>query len=151
MAYVTLDGNGNVNGIYANPQGYTTQIDDKDARLVAWNNKALLPQVDAFSDARLAAGFHDAASGRVFQCDDKSLLRLTALGAAAKFAALANNSVTFPLIAADNTISAHTPAEVSALADAILAWVSQTVVFARTMKNNILSGQVPSDITIGWP
>jgi hypothetical protein len=60
---------------------------------------------------------------------------------------------TFQPIPIDNTIpSAMTATAVYALfAGRVMPWVAATVIYARTMKNDILAGNGPADITQGWP
>jgi hypothetical protein len=110
--------------------------------------------VDNFASARLAAGFADATTGKTWQCDDGSILSWTALAATAGIAIAINTQPvpSFPLIAADNSVITLTAPQLYALFPGrIMPWVSATVLFARTMKDNILAGNPPADITVGWP
>lgn len=110
--------------------------------------------VDAFAQARLSTGFADATTGKTWQCDDPSLLRWTALAASAGLAIVMNVTPlpTFTLIAADNTTMTLTAAQTFSLFNVrVMSWASATMLYARTMKNNILAGNPPADITAGWP
>ena len=110
--------------------------------------------VDAFASKRLATGFADATTGKTWQCDDGSILSWTALAATAGIAIAMNTQPvpSFPLIAADNSVITLTAPQLYALFPGrIMPWVSATVLFARTMKDNILAGNPPADITVGWP
>lgn len=114
----------------------------------------LAAQVAALCDQKLSAGYADAVTGKTFQCDPNSVGKWTAIGASAGFAiTMALDPVPdYPIIAADNTIVALAAPDAYALMNArIMPWVSATIVFARTMKNDILAGNPPADITVGWP
>jgi hypothetical protein len=110
--------------------------------------------VDAFAASRLRAGFADATTGKTWQCDDASLIKWVGIGASAAIAVLANTTPVpnFPLIAADNsTITLTAPQAFALFNQRLMPWISATVFFARTMKNNILANNPPADITVGWP
>lgn len=130
--------------------------------LASYNpNGPTTDMVDAFRDARLAAGFADTASGntgKTWQCDPDSIGKWTAMAANAQpwalgIAPAGVPAPTFQPIASDNTIPAPmTAASVYALfAQRVMPWVEATVIYARTMKNNILAGTPPADYTQGWP
>lgn len=110
--------------------------------------------VDAFVINRLAAGFADATTGKTWQCDDSSIIKWTALASVAGIALAMNTTPapTFTLIAADNSLITLTASQLYALFPTrIMPWVSATIMFARVMKDNILAGNPPADITVGWP
>lgn len=153
MAHVQLDGTGTVTGVFKNPQDFTVEIADDDPRLITWTNvKLLLPQVDAFKQSRLAYGFNDPTTGKRFQCDAASQASLTALGASAGFGQMTSPQPQFPLITADNSIVTLSAADAFALINTrIMPWVSATVLYARGLKDAILAGNPPTDITQGWP
>ena len=109
-------------------------------------------QVDAYRDKRLAAGFADAATGKTFQCDATSRGFLTALGAAAGLALSVSPQPTFVIISADNTtVTLNATDTYSLINSRIMPWVSATMLYARTLKNQIVAGNPPADITVGWP
>lgn len=108
--------------------------------------------VDTFRDARLATGFVDATTGKTFQCDAGSRGFLTAIGASAQGTLAMSPQPTFQIISADNSVVALSSTAAYALTNGrIMPWVSATMLYARTMKNNILAGNPPADITQGWP
>jgi hypothetical protein len=115
---------------------------------------AICSQIDAFRDARLATGYADAVTGKTWQCDPVSVGRWDAL-ATQSFIAIQGGqgaSLMIPLIAADNSITTHTATDTYALfSDRVAPWVQATVIYARTMKNSVLAGNPPADITQGWP
>jgi hypothetical protein len=127
----------------------------------AWRNgawakspAALCAAVDAFREARRSAGFADATTGKTYQCDDASLTKWDALGSAAGLALVmaTNPAPQFTIIAADNSTVTLGPADTYALlAGRVMPWVSATFLYGRTMKNAILAGNAPADITTGWP
>lgn len=119
---------------------------------------ALCVQVDVFRNARLAGGFADmgaGGTGKTWQCDPGSIGLWTPLAAAAQPYALGlvnTQAPTFTLIASDNSENPLTAAQTYALlASRVMPWVSATMLYGRTMKNNILAGNPPADITQGWP
>lgn len=133
------------------PAGYT-EIADTDTRYAAWLALPKGEAVDTFRDTRLATGFADAVTGKTFQCDMNSLTFWTAIGASAQGSLSAVPAPEFVIIAADNTTVSLGPAAAYALTNGrIMPWVSLTMLYARTMKNNILAGNPPADITQGWP
>lgn len=130
-------------------------------------NAVLCDKVDAFRNARLAAGFADTGgggTGKTFACDDSSIGRWTAMAASAQPFALSHMGVLPPLpagiveptyqpIPTDNSIpAAMTASAVYALFEGrVMPWVAATVIYGCTMKNAILAGNPPADITQGWP
>jgi hypothetical protein len=113
--------------------------------------------VDAFASQRLAAGYADTGAGntgKTWQCDDASIIKWTALASVAGIAIALNTQPvpSFTLIAADNSLITLTAPQLYALFPTrIMPWVSATIMFARVMKDNILAGNPPADVTIGWP
>lgn len=109
-------------------------------------------QVDALRDARLAAGFSDPVSGKVFQTDDRSRGFLTGLGAAAAVDALSGDHGTYLIVAADNTTwTGDALATDGLIRGRLMPWVTATVLYARNLKNLIAAGTPPADLTVGWP
>jgi hypothetical protein len=139
------------------PQGFSAEVwqADGSSRPTAYAPPPFVTNdVDAYAKARLASGFVDAITGKTWQCDDASLLKWTALAASAGLAIVMNITPlpTFPVIAEDNSVVVLTSAQVFSLFSArVLPWVSATIFYARSMKNNILANNAPADITIGWP
>jgi len=162
--YVHRD-NGNIVFAAQYPQtGYATeQVDDATSdALKAFLNpqSSQLQRVDAFRDARLAAGFADSGdgmTGKTFQCDAVSRGNWTGLAAAAQFALIghANGGPAAPditIICADNSQITLSSADCFALfATRVAPWVQSTIFYARTMKNAILADSPPDDYTAGWP
>lgn len=116
----------------------------------------LCDQITAFRDNRLATGFADTGTGgtgKTWQCDPISVSRWDALATQAYIAVQAGQGATqVPMIAADNSINQMTYTNVYALlAQRVSPWVQATIVYARTMKNNVLAGNPPADYTQGWP
>ena len=113
-----------------------------------------LRAIDAERDFRLAGGYHDAVTGETFQTgDDRSLMRLIAIGAAAGLAVLGGtpNATGFKVITAGNDTLNLTAAAASALITGrIMAWVLGTGEHARALKDQILAGGHP-DTSAGWP
>jgi len=109
-------------------------------------------QVNYLRDQKLATGYTDVTTGKTWQCDDKSVSNWTAIAASAGLAVMSNTAMTFTLIAGDNTTVTLPAANTYALFNQrVMPWVSNTVLYARTMKNNILAGTPPTDYTAGWP
>lgn len=111
-------------------------------------------KVDAFRDARLAAGYADTTTGKTYQADPTSIALLTPIGAAAGLAVTMATSPppNFEIIAADNSIVTLSTADTYALLHGrIMPWVSATMLYARTLKNAIAAGNPPTDVTAGWP
>lgn len=113
-------------------------------------------EIDGYRDARLAAGYADATTGKTWQCDDRSIARWTAIAASVQPWALGLTQTIAPtlppLIAADNTAVTLSAADAYALLQGrIMAWVSATVLYARTLKDQVDAGAPPADITVGWP
>lgn len=167
-AWVLQDANGNIVAVFANPQPNipgVAAIADNDPKLTAWNaaqaSAALCDKVDAVRNARLVSGFADTGNGgtgKTYACDDASIGRWTAMAASAQpFAmGIAPNGLTPPSyqpIPTDNSIpSPMTASAIYALFEGrVMPWVAATVIYGRTMKNNILAGNPPADITQGWP
>lgn len=114
----------------------------------------LIQTVDDFSTKRMATGFADQVTGKTWQCDLGSIGKWTALAASAGFAIVLNTdpAPTFDIIAGDNTVTTFTAQDTFALLQQrVMPWVSATIFFARQMKNAILAGNPPQDITVGWP
>lgn len=112
----------------------------------------LLLQVDAIRDGRFNSGFADETTGKTYSCDPISVSRWTAVGAAAGLAVLMNQTPTFQIITADNLIVTLTAAEAFGLLQGrVMPWFSATAIYARQMKDAILAGKSPADITVGWP
>jgi hypothetical protein len=166
--WALLDGSGNVISVFANPQtgiAGVVSFADNDPKILAWNtaqaNAALCDRVDGFRNSRLSAGFADTGTGgtgKTYACDDSSIGRWTAMAASAQpFAmGIAPQGLTAPTyqpIPTDNSIpSAMTASAIYALFEGrVMPWVAATVIYGRTMKNNILAGNPPADITQGWP
>ncbi len=115
---------------------------------------ALCDQVNVLRDQRLAAGFADEETGKTWQCDQASIGKWTALGASAGLAIVMalDPPPSFPLIAADNSVVTLAAGDVYALLNGrVMPWVSANVLYARAMKDAILAGNAPADITAGWP
>src|SRR5262249_52881395 len=114
----------------------------------------LCTQVDVFRNARLAAGYADSLTGGTWEGDDSSIVRGDAFGASAGLAIVMNiaPAPTFNLISAANATIQLSAADTFALLNGrVMPWVSAVTVFARSMKNDILAGNPPADITAGWP
>lgn len=139
------------------PQGFAAEIwqADGSSKPAAYAPPPLATNdVDAYAKARLTGGFADAITGKTWQCDDASLLKWTALAASAGLAIVMNVTPlpTFQVIAVDNSVVVLTSAQVFSLFSArVLPWVSATIFYARSMKNNIVANNPPVDITVGWP
>jgi len=113
-----------------------------------------LGDVDTFCGARLAQGYTDVATGKTWQCDDASQGKWTAIASNAGFAITMQVTPppTFTLIAADNSTTVLSAADTFALfTQRVMPWVSATIMYARQMKDSILAGNPPADITAGWP
>lgn len=114
-------------------------------------------KVDEFRDSRLKAGYNDVTTGKVYQCNDQSVARWTALATQSWIAmqVAAGGGPAAPnvnVIAADNTqITLSANDAFNLFSVRVAPWVQATIFFARTMKNNILAGNPPADITVGWP
>ena len=127
-----------------------------DAVIAAHDPAARTPEmVDAVRDARLAAGFDDAAeTGKVYQCDPASVTNWTALTSAAGFALSLSAAPlpTYTLITFDNSTIDLDAEELFALMTArVMPWVSATYMYARSLKDQVLAGTPPGDIEAGWP
>jgi hypothetical protein len=115
---------------------------------------SILKRIDAFRDKRLAAGFADTMTGKTWQCDDASIGRWTAISASAGLSLVmsVNPEPSFTLIPADNSLVTLTASETFALFNQrAMPWVSATTIYARQMKDNVVNGNPPADITAGWP
>ena len=134
-------------------------VKDQVAAIYAAHNPASpsTAQIDAERDRRLAAGFADTAAagtGKTFQCDPLSIDKWNAIGSAAGLSIVMNTLPvpSFTLIAADNSTIVLTPVQAYALLQGrVMPWVSATVLHARDLKDLILAGTPPADITQGWP
>lgn len=112
---------------------------------------AAASDVDAFREARLTAGFADPVTGKSYPCDHDGQRFLTATGSAAGFAR-GGPAKTFPLIAADGSIVQLNPADTfSLINDRIMPWVVATILYAKSLRDQIKAGNPPADITVGWP
>lgn len=109
--------------------------------------------IDQFRDARLDAGFTDTGNtGKTWQCDDSSLIKWGGIGASAGVALALQQAPTFAVWGTDNLPLALTAAQAFGLFNGrLLPWVSATMAHARDLKNAILAGIQPADITQGWP
>jgi hypothetical protein len=108
--------------------------------------------VDAFCSARLASGYADTVSGKTFACDDSSLIKWNAIASAAIYATMTSTPTTFELVATDGTTVTLSAADtLTLLHTSMMAWIQATLLYANTMKNNIVAGNSPTDITVGWP
>lgn len=108
MAHVFIDSTGTITGVFANAQGYTTEIADTDPRLVAFN--AVVPQSVAMWQARAAI----ATAGLT----DKIQAAVTASGNQAFIAAWEYDTMVSrqsPMIAALGTAIGLTSAQIDAL------------------------------------
>jgi hypothetical protein len=131
------------------------------ALATAATNDRLCREIDAFKAGRLEAGFTDSGAGgtgKTYACDDSSIGRWTAMAASAQPFALGIapsgvTAATYQPIPTDNSIpSPMSATDVYELFEGrVMPWVAATVIYARTMKNNILAGNAPADITQGWP
>ena len=105
-------------------------------------------------------------NGVVYQIDDSSLVRVTAMGADAKFSVLAgavagnlrwaDPNTDFGWIALDNTIHTMDAQTMSAFAETAKSWVLRNTLYARALKTSILNtadatALAAIDITTGWP
>ena len=126
-----------------------------DAVIAAHDPAAPTPEmVDAVRDARLAAGFDDAETGKVYQCDPASVTNWTALTSAAGFALSLGAAPlpTYTLITFDNSPIELGAEELFALmTERVMPWVSATYFYARSLKDQVLAGTPPDDINTGWP
>jgi len=113
--------------------------------------------IDAYCAQRLTSGFADTGAGgtgKTWQCDPVSQGKWTAIGASAGLALVmqASPAPTFTMIAADNSTATLSASDAFALINArMLPWVSETILYARTLKNEVLAGSPPSNIYAGWP
>lgn len=118
--------------------------------------QGLCNSVDAFRDKRLETGYVDVTTAKTYQCDPTSVGRWNAMATQA-YISMSNPTppptpVTYTIITGDNTVITLTPVQVFDLfAGRVAPWIQQTIFFARAMKDNILAGNPPSDITQGWP
>lgn len=115
--------------------------------------QALKDAIDTFKTNRLANGFVDATTGKTFQADDGSIAKLGCVGSSALAAKLANDTTTmFDLIAKDNsTLSLNATDTFNLLNGRMMPWVSATMFYARTLKNDVDANNPPADYTQGWP
>lgn len=114
-------------------------------------NTPTAADVIAFREARLAAGYTDATTGKTYPCDHDSQRLLTAVGSSAGFAR-GGPAKTFPLIATDGSVVQLNPADAFALTnDRIMPWIISTLLYAKGLMDAIRAGKPPTDITVGWP
>lgn len=135
------------------PSMTQAQIDAVNAVYAAHDPTRPSPdQVNAIRDQRLAAGFADTGNtGLTYQCDAQSRGLLTGVGASAGLNLAVSPQPNYQLIAADNsTITLHASDAYALINGRIMPWVSATMLYARTLKDQITAGQKP-DITQGWP
>lgn len=109
-------------------------------------------QVDAERDRRTAENFTFA--GKAFQLDEKSIGRITAMGAAARFAisegALegdyfwADPEQPFGFIASDNTVVPMDAQTMKAFSGAAMLWVSRLTFAGLVLKSQ---DPIPADFT----
>ena len=112
----------------------------------------LQASVDSQRDKLLAAGYSDATTGKKWQCDQASRGFLTALGASAASVMTQSPQPNFTLIAADNSTVTLSASNTYALINGrIMPWVSNMIMYGRTLKNDYAAGNPPASITIGWP
>lgn len=115
--------------------------------------------VDIERDRRTASGFTFA--GVAYQLDEKSISRVTAMGADARFAVLggaqpddlrwADPDNDFGWIATDNSVTPMDAPTMATFADAAKLWVSQHIFAARALKN---ADPIPLDYASNpayWP
>lgn len=108
--------------------------------------------VDTQRDSLLAIGFFDSKTAKTWQCDPASRGFLTAVGASAFSVLTVSPQPSFTLIAADNTTVTLDASDTYALINGrIMPWVSNMVMYARTLKNDIAAGNPPASLETGWP
>ncbi len=136
--------------------GYTATALSTDEQTSA--QESLCAAVDAFRDARLAAGFADTGAGgtgKTWECDNVTAGHWTALAASAMPWALGlvtANPPTFAPWGTDNVPVTLTASQAFALFDGrVLPWVQSVYDYARQMKANVRAGNPPADYTAGWP
>lgn len=111
-------------------------------------------EISRIRDARLAGGYQDTITGKTFECDDRSIGKWTPISASAGIAKLSGQSPEpeFDLITADNSVVTLTATEVFDLFNLrVMPWVSDTILYARTLKDKAIAGTAPADLTKGWP
>lgn len=116
--------------------------------------QGLCNSVNAFRDGHLKAGYVDATTGKTYQCDPVSVTYWSALTIQANIAMIGNALPLpqFTIIAADNSEITLSATDCHALfSSRVMPWIQSVMFYARNMKNNILSGNPPADITAGWP
>lgn len=102
-----------------------------------------------------------AYNGKVWQIDEVSQGRLTAVGTLAGFANVFPSSVAwpdggYPWIAADNTQARFSPAEMFAFAQNVAGYIAGLVLTSRAFKDSIAAAPdvktvAAINITQGWP
>lgn len=128
-----------------------TIIDSFDIE-TAIKNHVLISAVNDLRDQKFVAGYTDATTGKTYPCDPISLPRWTAIEAASGLAMVMNATPTFDVITADNSIITLSAADAFALFHGrVMPWFSVTAIFARKMKDAIIAGKAPADLTLGWP
>ncbi|MCX5512287.1 hypothetical protein C3941_09470 [Kaistia algarum] len=134
--------------------------EQETARRAEWAvNAAPRPsQIDAECDRRTVTGFR--FGGKAYRLDEKSIARITAMGADARFALLAGAGIgnlrwadpeaDFGWIATDNTVTPMDAPTMTAFADAAKLWVSKNTFAARNIKN---MSPIPADFADDsrWP
>lgn len=115
----------------------------------------IVAAIDAKVDALFAVGIPYA--GKQLQLDDRSQGRITAAGASAKLALLANPATPWSIqwIMLDNTLMTLTAQQMSDVADAAMEQVSAWVLNARVHKNAVLAltdgaAVLTYDFSTGW-
>ena len=115
-------------------------------------NDDLIASVNILRDQKFADGYADAVTNKTYNCDPTSLPRWVAIGAAAGLALVGQQTPTFDIITDDNSIITISAADALALFQGrVMPWFSATAIFARKMKDAIIAGKAPADITLGWP
>lgn len=119
---------------------------------VATAEQNLLAKVDQICEQRLAAGYVDATTNKTYQCDNVSTSRWTAITTLAHISMTASQGQQFSLITADNSVITLSDADTFALfASRVQPWVSSTIFYARSLKDQIVAGNPPADLNAGWP
>lgn len=162
MPYIHRDPDGSIGRVFATAQaGYAEEwLPETHADVIAlFNPPALLAgEVDAERDRRVTTRF--TFMGQAIQLDEASLNRITAMGADARFAALAGAAAgdlrwadpdaDFGWITTANGFLPLDALSMSAMADAAKRWVSRHTFAARSIKN---LDPIPADFADDrhWP
>jgi len=129
-------------------------------RLARWAAQAVPTRamVDRECDRRIQTMF--VFAGKSYQLDERSIARITAMGADARFAALggaapgdlrwADPDNDFGWIATDNSVTPMDAQTMAAFADAAKVWVSRHTFAARALKD---MSPIPADFADNayWP